>query len=168
MYCDSTLHLSEYRSNVMEFEYIKRRERAAQSFDKENITLTKAGKTFNVYDKIQEGREDTEIYPTLEKYGCIDRMMLDHQGIYDDFTKYGNLRDIKEQQKMANQMFYDLPLEVRQTFNNDISVFMRDGEKYMKKLVDADIAKAKEMERLNNEAIKTPVVETPVIKGDVA
>lgn len=134
----------------------------AQSFDADNITLTKAGKTFNVYDKIQEGREDTEIYPTLEKYGCIDRMMLDHQGIYDDFTKYGNLRDIKEQQRMANQMFYDLPLEVRQKFNNDISVFMKDGEKYMKKLVDIDIAKAKEIEKS-----KEPVVETPVIKGEI-
>lgn len=134
----------------------------AQSFDADNITLTKAGKTFNVYDKIQEGREDTEIYPTLEKYGCIDRMMLDHQGIYDDFTKYGNLRDIKEQQRMANQMFYDLPLEVRKEFNNDISIFMKDGERYMKKLVDVDIAKAKEIEKL-----KEPVVETPVVKGEI-
>lgn len=148
----------------MEFNFMKRRKRMSQSFDKDNITLTKAGKTFNVYDKIQEGREDTEIYPTLEKYGCIDRMMLDHQGIYDDFTRYGTLRDLKEQQKMAEQMFYDLPIETRQVFNNDINQFMKDGQKYVKKLVDADIAKAKEKEELS----KQPVVETPEIKGDVA
>lgn len=139
----------------MEFNFMKRRKRASQSFDKENITLTKAGKTFNVYDKIQEGREDTEIYPTLEKYGCIDRMMLDHQGIYDDFTKYGELRDIKEQQKLANQMFYDLPLDVRQKFNNDISVFMKDGEKFVKKMVDEDIAKAKAIEFENQKMQET-------------
>lgn len=153
---------------MTDFNFMKRRKRATQSFDKEKITLTKAGKTFNVYDKIQEGREDTEIYPTLEKYGCIDRMMLDHQGIYDDFTKYGELRDIKEQQKLANQMFYDLPLDVRQKFNNDISVFMKDGEKFVKKMVDEDIAKEKalkeELKKAENLA-KQPTIETT--KGDV-
>lgn len=153
---------------MTDFNFMKRRKRATQSFDKEKITLTKAGKTFNVYDKIQEGREDTEIYPTLEKYGCIDRMMLDHQGIYDDFTKYGELRNIKEQQKLANQMFYDLPLDVRQKFNNDISVFMKDGEKFVKKMVDEDIAKEKalkeELKKAENLA-KQPTIETT--KGDV-
>lgn len=144
---------------------MKRRKRAAQSFDKENITLTKAGKTFNVYDKIQESREDTEIYPTLEKYGCIDRMMLDHQGIYDDFTKYGELRDIKEQQKLANQMFYDLPLEVRQKFNNDISVFMKDGQKFVKKMVDEDIARAKAAE-LENKKLQETVTQ-PIVKEEI-
>ncbi len=154
---------------MTEFNFMKRRKRATQSFDKEKITLTKAGKTFNVYDKIQEGREDTEIYPTLEKYGCIDRMMLDHQGIYDDFTKYGELRDIKEQQKLANQMFYDLPIDVRQKFNNDISVFMKDGEKFVKKMVDKDIAKAKALEELKKaeNPVKQPVTETATAKGDV-
>lgn len=150
---------------MTEFEFMKRRKRAAQSFDKENITLTKAGKTFNVYDKIQEGREDTEIYPTLEKYGCIDRMMLDHQGIYDDFTKYGELRDIKEQQKLANQMFYDLPLEVRQKFNNDISVFMKDGQKFVKKMVDEDIARAKTIELKNKKLQET--VTQPIVKEEI-
>lgn len=150
---------------MTEFNFMKRRKRAAQSFDKEKITLTKAGKTFNVYDKIQEGREDTEIYPTLEKYGCIDRMMLDHQGIYDDFTKYGELRDIKEQQKLANQMFYDLPIDVRQKFNNDISVFMKDGEKFVKKMVDEDIAKAKAI-KLENKKLQETTTQ-PIVKEEI-
>lgn len=132
----------------MKFKFTTWRERKSQEFDREKITLTKAGKTFNVYDKIQEAREDTEIYPTLEKYGCIDRMMLDHKGIYDDFTKYGELRELKEQQAMANNMFYNLPLETRQKFNNDINVFMKDGEKYVKSLVDADIKKAEETKNI--------------------
>lgn len=120
------------------FNFIGWRERKAQNFDKDNITLTKAGKTFNVYDKIQEAREDTEIYTTLEKYGCIDRLMLDAQGVYDDFTKFKDLRGIKEQQKAAEQMFYNLPLETRQHFNNDMNVFVKDGEKYMKKIINAE------------------------------
>lgn len=147
----------------MEFNFLKHRERKQQSFDKNNITLVKAGKEFNVYDWIQEGREDTEIYPTLEKYGCIDRMMLDHQGIYDDFTKYGELRSLKEQQMMANDMFYNLPLEVRQKFNNDINVFIKDGEKFVKELVDKDIElarKQKEQEKINNEISKEQLAKT--------
>lgn len=128
----------------------------SQDFDRENITLTKAGKTFNVYDAIQEAREDTEIYPTLEKYGCIDRMMLDHQGVFDDFTKYGELRELKEQQAMANQMFYNLPLETRQKFNNDINTFMKDGEKYIKNLIEED-AKRTELSEQPIELPKNPI-----------
>lgn len=142
------------------------RERNAQAFDKDNIVLTKAGKTYNVYDHIQENREDTEIYPTLEKYGCIDRMMLDHKGVYDDFRKYGELREIKEQQMMANNMFYNLPLETRQKFNNDINVFMKDGEKYVKNLVDEDIRKAEEAKKLY-ETNKPDITTQPITKPEV-
>lgn len=144
----------------MKFKYMNWRARNAQDFDREAITLTKAGKTFNVYDKIQEAREDTEIYPTLEKYGCIDRMMLNTQGVYDDFTKYGQLREIKEQQAMANNMFYNLPLDTRQKFNNDINVFMKDGEKYVKKLIDDEAAK-----KIQVELPKEPIISE--IKGEV-
>lgn len=143
----------------MEFEFLKWRERKSQNFKKEEIILTKAGKTFNVYDAIQEAREDTEIYPTLEKYGCIDRMMLDTQGIYGDFTTYKGLRELKEQQKLANQMFYNLPLEIRQTFNNDKNIFMKDGEKWLKNKIaeEAKIAAEKEQPVKIETPIKTEV-----------
>ena len=118
------------------FEFMNWRERKAQKFDKSKITLTKAGKTFNVYDKIQEGREDTEIYPTLEKYGCIDRMMLNKQGVYADFQNFNDLRDLKDQQNMATNMFYNLPLETRKEFNNNINTFVKEGEKWLKNKIE--------------------------------
>lgn len=118
------------------FNYFTWRERKSQDFNREEITLTKASKTFNVYDKIQEAREDTEIYPTLEKYGCIDRMIINAPDVYADFTQFKGLREIKDQQKMAQNMFYNLPVETREVFNNDINVFMKDGEKYIKKLME--------------------------------
>lgn len=117
------------------FKPIIKRTRMAQSFNKNSITLTKAGKTYNVYDKIQENREDTEIYPTLEKYGCIDRMMLDKKGVYADFQDFKGLREIKEQQIKADEMFYSLPLDVRIQFQNDKNLFMRDGEKWIKEVI---------------------------------
>lgn len=139
----------------MEFEFLKWRERKSQDFNKEEITLTKAGKTYNVYDAIQEAREDTEIYPTLEKYGCIDRMMLDTQGIYGDFTTFKGLRELKDQQKLADQMFYNLPLETRQIFNNDKNIFIKDGEKWLKNKINEEIKIKAEKE----QPIK---IETPI------
>lgn len=140
----------------MIFKKFEWRERKQQYFDKEKITLKKAGKEFNVYDFIQEGRTDTEIYPTLEKYGCIDRMMLDSKGTYDDFTKYGTLRDIKDQQKLAEQMFYNLPLETREHFNNNISTFMKEGENYLKQKISEE---SKKTETTNQTEIKTETKE---------
>ena len=142
----------------MDFKKFKWRERKSQTFDKSKITLTKAGKTFNVYDKIQEAREDTEIYPTLEKYGCIDRMILNTQGVYGDFTTFKGLREIKEQQQMADRMFNNLPLETRKVFNNDKNVFMRDGEKWLKEKIKA--------EEVTKKA-ETPKVETPKAESEV-
>lgn len=138
----------------MKFKFYECRERTQQTFDKDKIELTKAGKTYNLYDKIQEAREDTEIYPTLEKYGCIDRMMLDVQGTYNDFTNFKGLRELKDQQAEANRMFYNLPTDTRQVFNNDINQFIKGGEKYLKKLIDEDIKKATEAEKITTSEEK--------------
>lgn len=148
----------------MKFKFMTWRERAQQSFDKDNITLTKAGKTFNLYDAIQEAREDTEIYATLEKYGCIDRMILDKEAVYADFGELKTLRDLKDQQIKAQNMFYNLPLETRNKFNNDMNLFVKEGEKYVKGLIDEELAAKKAQETVK---IETPI-ETPVIKGDLA
>lgn len=125
---------------MVKFKPIIERTRMAQTFDKDTITLTKAGKAFNVYDKIQENREDTEIYPTLEKYGCIDRMMLDTRGVYADFQEFKGLREMKEQQIKADEMFNSLPLDVRIQFQNDKNLFMRNGEKWIKELINKETA----------------------------
>lgn len=144
------------------FKFLDWRERKAQKFDKSKIMLTKAGKTYNIYDKIQEGREDTEIYPTLEKYGCIDRMMLDTQGVYADFQNFNDLRDLKDQQNLATNMFYNLPVETRKEFNNNINTFIKEGENWLKKKIEAEKNKVKV------EAPKTETtVETTVKKGEV-
>ena len=85
-------------------------------------------------------------------------MMLDTQGVYADFTSFKGLREMKEQQQMANQMFNNLPLETRKIFNNDKNVFMRDGEKWLKEKIKAEEA-AKQAE--------TPKIETPKVESEV-
>lgn len=125
----------------MKFKKSELRERKQQFFDKDNITITMAGKTFNVYDKIQEGREDTELYPTLEKYGCIPTEMTKEQTI--DFFKNNmsavngkiDLRNVQEAQIQSENLFYQLPLEIRKHFNNSIQEFQKNGYKYMNEKV---------------------------------
>lgn len=148
----------------MEFENRKFRERKAQSFNKEEISFEKNGKKINVYDFIQEGREDTEIYPTLEKYGCIDKMMLNREDVYADYTELQKMRDlrgVKDFENQARNMFYNLPIEVRQEFDNDINKFTRNADKYIEKLRAEDAKKTEELKQA-----ELPI-ETPITKGEL-
>lgn len=138
----------------MKFKSIYKRERKAQSFDPEH-TIDMAGKQVSVYDMIQKNREDTEIYPTLEKYGTIERMKLDAKKVYADFTAFKDTRSMLDQQKMAEKMWWDLPFDVRKEFDNNMHTFIKGGEKYLKEKI-----KAQEV------AQPTPVEPTTETKGE--
>lgn len=145
---------------MINFEKFNWRERKQQNFDKEKICIEKYGKKINVYDMIQEAREDTEIYPTLEKYGCIDKMMLNREDVYTDYTELQKMRDlrgIKEYQIKANNMFYNLPLEVRKEFNNDINKFTKEADEYIKKLKAEDAKKLAETKQQETVTTKPKV-----------
>lgn len=141
---------------MIKFNYDeKTRERKQQDFDRKNIHWIKNGEKVNVYDFIQEGREDTEIYPTLEKYGSIKRMELDTPAVYQQFEKINDLRDHLEQQKQAENMWNALPLEIRQQFNNDRYEFMNNGMQWLEKRLEQ--IKAKET---TNTTPQTETTET--------
>lgn len=143
------------------FKFQEWRERKQQEFDREKITLKKAGKEFNVYDFIQEGREDTEIEPTLKKYGCIPTIREDNEALYQDFGNLNSLRGVLDQKIKAEEMFYSLPIETRQKFDNDINKFTKQGGEYVKKIVENERA---EKAALNAETKKAET--QPVIKGE--
>lgn len=127
----------------MKFKPVIKRERKSQEFDI-NEPLTMGNKKFVVYDFIQAARTDTEIYPTLEKYGCIDKMQMDAQKVYADFTAFKDLRTMKDQQIMAQKMWADLPFDVRQHFNNNVHTFLAEGESYLKKQLAKETPVAQE------------------------
>lgn len=105
--------------------------------------LEKAGKKFKVRDWIQAGREDTEIYETLEKYGSIERMKVDIKPLYGDMTKIKDLRNIHEMVKKSEELWESLPIEMRREFQHDKKIFMEQGEDWLKN-------KIKELEKLEN------------------
>lgn len=109
------------------------RHRFAQNFDKEKIFITKAGKTFNVYDSIQAANVDTDIYKTLEKYGSIEPMYRKNvEEIAQEFTEFLSLRDVQEKNIKAQNMWNNLSAGVREEFKNNIYEFMQNGEKWIK------------------------------------
>lgn len=120
-------------------EWIENREKPEpQKFG--NPKIMRAGKELDVREWIDAGREDTELYPTLEKYGCIDRMIVNKEQVFGDLTSIMGLRDSIEQMKQANQLWESLPLDFRKEFLNDKNEFMRNGMNYLKKKIDAEIA----------------------------
>lgn len=139
----------------MKFKPIVNNPRVQQTFDL-NFKVKQKGKEFNLYDSIQEARVDTEIYEVLEKYNCIPKHFIDHGKVYDDFRELGDLKDMKLADIKAQQMWDDLPWEIRKEFNNDKHLFVKDGQKYLEK-------------KIAEMTPKTPV-ETPVVNpgGEVA
>lgn len=71
------------------------RNRVQQDFDRTKITYVKCGKEINIYDEIQANRVDTEIIPTLRKYGNLKPLEVDYKGMYGEFQKM-DLRDVFE------------------------------------------------------------------------
>jgi hypothetical protein len=108
----------------------------SEGLDVKKPKLIKAGKEFDVYDWIQAAREDTEIYPTLEKYGSLKRMEIDVNTLYGDITEIKDLRDIHDMIKKSEEIWEGLPVEVRREFNHDKQRFMNEGEEWIKKLKD--------------------------------
>lgn len=118
------------------FAIHERGKRFQQTYDPDTIEIEKAGVKINVYEFIQESREDTEIYPTLEKYGSLKRMELDTEGVYGDFREIKDLRSVYEQQKAADNMWLNLPIEVRKEFGHSKSEFMEKGENWLKNKIE--------------------------------
>lgn len=133
--------LIKERKSTMKFKSIYKRDFKPKAFDPDR-TIIRGGKKFVVRQLIQESRSDTEIYPTLEKYGTLENAM-EHMKknlnkIYADFGAVTTLKDTMDQQIQAQQLWNDLPFQVRAHFNNNIHTFLKEGEKYLKEMIEAN------------------------------
>lgn len=127
-------------SNTKKFpyEFMNRMYKQSTGQDFGRPTLEKYGKKIDIYDWIQENREDTEIIPTLEKYGCLDRMKIDDDVLYGDITELmkGGLRGVMEREQEADELWNSLPWEYREQFQNNRALFIENGEKWLKDKIE--------------------------------
>lgn len=90
----------------------------------------KCGKEINIYDEIQANREDTEIIPTLRKYGNLKPLEVDKKAMFGEFQKM-ELRDVYELRDKANEMYNQLPAEIKKQFNNDPREFVEKAPEWL-------------------------------------
>lgn len=139
----------------MEFEinnWIKNRKKPEpQEFG--NPKLIRAGQELDVREWIDAGREDTELYETLEKYGCIDRMIVDKEQVFGDLSEIMDLRSSIDQINKAEELWERLPLDFKKEFLNDKNEFIRNGMEILKKKIDTE-----------TKVIETQLKEKTVIK----
>lgn len=130
-------------------------ENPGQSFDK-NLKIKKAGVEFNLYDSIQANKEDTDIYETLKKYGSIEPLQRTNQAMYGDFTTFKGLRNLQDQRIELEQLFENLPIEIRREFDHNINNFIQNGEEYFTRKIKEETAKETEQktEQKTEEEIK--------------
>ena len=90
-------------------------------------TFNKYGKEIDIQEYIEANREDTEIYPTLEKYGTLKPLERSYEDIYGDFQEYNDLRTCLDKAKKSKDMWDQMPQEFKHQFNNDINEFIDRG-----------------------------------------
>lgn len=112
---------------------------------------TRNGKKINLFQQIQEANIDTEIYPTLEKYGCIDKINTNVNAVFGDMTEYKNLRDFQQKEQKLNEMWNNLDINIRKEFGNDKYEFANKGENWIKNKINEMKIKAETKTEIKTE-----------------
>ena len=88
--------------------------------------LVKVGDT-NIYAKIQEGKDDCDVYKILDRFtaGDVSALHRKAHGIYADLTIMpDNIHEAAARVDKAMDDFMSLPAEVREAFGNDPEKFV--------------------------------------------
>lgn len=123
-------------------------------------TFKKFGKEIDIQEYIEEGRTDTEIYPCLEKYGCLKPLERTPSEIYTDCTEYNDLRTTIEKGRKLKEIWANMPTKIKNQFNNDPNEFIDRGTEWAKK----EKQKMEEAKEIVQQAT-VPVFETTT-KGE--
>lgn len=95
-------------------------------------TFVKYGKEYDIQEYIEAGREDTEIYECLEKYGCLKPLERTPSEIYADCTEFNDLRSSIEKGRKLKESWDQLPAKIKNQFNNDMHEFADRGMEWAK------------------------------------
>lgn len=147
----------------MPFKILERKKGKTQHFDKDNIFIVQAGQKINIYDMIQANREDTEIYAIMDKYGTTKpleneyvkgKLGVDTEKVYGEFQNI-NLMDAQNALIATENIWQQMPLDIRNQFGNSKTEFLARGEKWAKEQNDLRKAQlAKEQETTKTEEAK--------------
>lgn len=112
-------------------------------------TFVKHDKEIHVHDFIQEGREDTEIYPTLEKYGSLKKLETNAELVFGDATEIKDLRGAMKVIENGKKRWNAMSLEDKAIFGNDPERFINEGENWIKTKI-AEIQKLEQDQNIKD------------------
>ena len=116
------------------------------------------GVEYNRFDRIQEANKDLNIYEVLKKYNLSDDLCTAEQYYKNLNGPKGTIADITALQqfahpgemltyiKKANNLFMRLPIELRQKFDNNAELFVKEGPKYLQNLINQKLQPKQEPE----------------------
>lgn len=116
------------------------RVRMPQFFDKEKITVTICGDTYNQYERIQANDVDTNIYDVMKKYHILPELALEKMQARGGIKAfYGDISEIQERCHSLSdailavedfkQKFENLPSEIREKYGNNLQNALEDYKK---------------------------------------
>lgn len=128
--------IGEYVNNAGEKEI----EDYEARLDSSGVTkLVKKSTKRNIYNKIQESKDECDIYEIIRRSDPAMRLGIEQQIINANLTDSGEVYDLTDVPKnliQARQMLVDadkkfnsLPLEVRKEFNNNSNEFLAAAQK---------------------------------------
>lgn len=120
----------------MPFKAMEYRESAGTEFGKP--TFVKFGKEIDIQEYIESNREDTEIYPTLEKYGTLKPLEKSYAELYGDFQEYNDLRTCMDKAIKSREMWDSMPQDFKHEFNNDINEFIDRGMEWASRKIEQE------------------------------
>lgn len=130
------------------------RTRAQQYFNTEEIHIIKAGKKINMQEFINANNEDAELIPTLEKYGCIDRIEKQNPAElkWGEENKNLRLEDAYEAMQKAKELWNSLNEKTREFYKNDFETFAKNFENDRNKAIQLQFEFDKEQAKKIKES----------------
>ncbi len=123
----------------------------------------------DLYAQIQSFKDSTDINFILERYARGDVSALSKiQGVYGDFTAMPTtLAELSQRVLDAENLFYQLPLDVREQFDHNPSVFYAsmDSEKFQAIFRDPS---STPQPMQPDAAVSEPVTTQPVEGGSLS
>lgn len=111
----------------------------------------------SLYDEIQSHKDSVDIHVILAKYAAGDLSALSRrQGMYGDFSEVPtSLVEVIQMVNEAERTFMELPLDVRDSFDNSLAVWLAQygGPDWMRKMRIDDDAPAPVPEKKEGEVV---------------
>uniref|UniRef100_A0AAU8AVU1 Internal scaffolding protein n=1 Tax=Dulem virus 150 TaxID=3145627 RepID=A0AAU8AVU1_9VIRU len=102
------------------------RVRASQKFNRDAIHIVQKGQKLYLTELMEANREDTEVYPTLEKYGCIEKCCKQSPLEFGEQLN-PDLMTAVEIMRKGEEIWSSLNIKTREFYENSKEKFIQNA-----------------------------------------